>query len=204
MSFTQNDIIPPTSTFMGVSYSNLIAQWWNYIMTLDSLPPARFGMFLFLVGNVEGQNAPLSAQNIRVRVAQDVAVFFPILCEINAVNDFPANDTEIKRRQAVQRALSDPALLKVDINDFGLNGVTQLSRYYAESPDFIFDVPTDPGTLHSKFTPPMRPGNSRAVAAGYYLLLNPPNRAVTYTIGFDGIRHDGYHSKATYEVEYVP
>jgi hypothetical protein len=189
---------------MGVSYSNLIAQWWNYIMTLDSMPPARFGMFLFLVGNVEGQPAPLSAQNIRVRVAQNVAVFFPVLCEINAARDFPANDTEIKRRLAVQRALSGPAQLKVDVNGFSLSGVAQLSDYYAESPDFIFDVPADPGTLHSKFNPAMNAGNSRAVAAGYYLLLKPPNRAVTYTIGFDGTRNDGYHSKATYEVEFVP
>ncbi len=207
MSFIESDVImPPDRTFIGSNYSNLIATWWNYIITLNGMPPKLSGMFLFLLGNVEGVNPPLPAQP-QIGIFNDSAVFFPVLCEIYAQADFPNLDTEIKRRNKMQTALASPKILRAHISDgthdIKLDGTGQLSKYYAESPDFMFDVPGGAGTLANKFKPPMKPGSSRAVAGGYYLLLKPPNKPATYDIEFEGERHDGYHTQAKYNIKFT-
>ena len=158
MSFTVDNIVPPDQNFLGTSYGNLIPTWWNYIVALKTgTSPARFGMFLFLVGNVEGQDPPYPPQP-KITVLKDVAVFFPTLCEVVSVSDHPDKNTEIKRREVLHDALQDPHLLKAEINGFELNGIGDFSKYYVESPEFELDVPQDSETLHSKFDPPMSPG----------------------------------------------
>lgn len=201
MAFSRSNIYRTDQLFCGLSYSDLIPMWWNYIMTLRNNPPQQLGRLLYLLGNVEGQSHPLPNQS-PIQVTKDTAVFFPILCEIVSKKDHPALDSEMERRVDLQNTLASPNILDATINGYHLSkGV--LDNYYAESSDFIFDVPGTAGSLRTKFNPPIRQGSDRAVAGGYYLLLKPPNSETTYNIHFEGKNNKGYHTEATYQVNYV-
>ncbi len=206
MAFSKRDIISSDKLFCGLSRGAIVTLWWNYIITTKGGPPQPVGKFLFLLGNVEGQTPPLPPQP-PISVLSDTAVFFPVLCEIIAFKDFESEitaydgqDSDLRRRTKMQNILVKPPVLKVSINGYKLNGLKDLSEYYVESPDFIFDVPKPSDTLRMKFAPVIKTGSSRAVAGGFYLLLKPPNKRTTYKIKFEGENSNGYRTEAEYTV----
>ena len=203
MAFSEANIIPPQEVYGGLTYGDLIGNWWNYIVTLADRSPTQMGRLLYLLGNVEGEDpSPPSQPPVDADVFTDVAVFFPVLCEVVAVKDHPQYNTEIKRRMNLQNTLANPVTLKANINGYSLSGIESFSKYYTESSDFILDVPKN-SKLRTKFDPPLKVGSGRAVGGGYFLLIRPPNKATTYKIRFEGENRNGYHVRASYDVHFI-
>ena len=100
----------------------------------------------------------------------------------------------IRRRESADRQ-KDPVLLSVKIN--GVR-IPNLKKYYAESPEFVLDIPKSSKLRHS-FDPLPRIGKSPAVSAGYWIMLRPLPPG-TYKIIFKGKHADGYMSCGDYTI----
>ena len=105
-------------------------------------------------------------------------------------------------REGVRNYLDNPPTLKVKIDNFQLSGRSKFDDYYAETIAFTHDVPQN-SKLRKLFVPASSHGSSRAVSAGWWLLLRPPNQITNRSITFEGEAKNGYHTSATYDLKYV-
>ena len=179
MPFTKNDIIPPKEPYMGLTYGDIAAMWWQHIMSITAAgtdPPPQTGPIFFIRGNIEGNELPLPKKE--VKPFKDMAVFFPVLCALDDEKDNPTEKTEVKLRDGVRNYLNNPPILKVKIDNLELSGRVKLNEYYAETVSFIHDVPIN-SKLRNLFVPNSMSGSRRAVSAGWWLLLRPPNQLIT-------------------------
>jgi hypothetical protein len=100
----------------------------------------------------------------------------------------------IRRSESAERQ-RNPLLLSVKIN--GVR-IPNLKNYYAESPEFVLDIPKS-SKLRRSFDPVPRIGKSPAVSAGYWIMLRPLPPG-TYKIIFKGKHADGYVSYGNYTI----
>ena len=95
MVFSKNDVIPPKEPYMGLTYGDLAAMWWQHIMSITAGmdPPPQTGPIFFIRGNIEG-NEPIPLPKREVKPFKDMAVFFPVLC---ALDDDWINQLKIQK-----------------------------------------------------------------------------------------------------------
>jgi hypothetical protein len=192
MKFSSRFIVRPNENFNGLSYGDWASNWWNWFVSDQT----QFGSVYFLRGNTDKEHAIVMKGNNSPIVYSDTAIFFPIICTITSRLLFPDASTQTMRRKGSTARQKNPLVLSATINH---TTIPNLRSYYAESPEFILEVPKS-SKQRLAFDPPLRVGKSPAVSAGYWLLLKPLPPG-TYTIKFKGIHEDGFVSSGNYTVK---
>jgi hypothetical protein len=101
----------------------------------------------------------------------------------------------VRRRSESAERQKNPLLLSLVIN--GIR-IPNLKNYYAESPEFVLDIPKS-SKLRRSFDPIPRIGKSLAVSAGYWIMIRPLPPG-TYKLIFKGKHADGYLSYGDYTI----
>lgn len=192
MKFSSKFIVGPHENYNGLSYGDWSSIWWNWFVSDQT----QFGSVYFLRGNTDKESDIIRTGNKSPIVYSDTAIFFPIICTITSRLLFPDKSTHILRRKESAGRQRNPLDLSATINH---TRIPNLRKYYAESPEFILQVPQS-SNLRLPFDPPLRVGKSPAVSAGYWLLLKPlpPGK---YAIKFKGEHKDGFVSSGNYTVQ---
>jgi hypothetical protein len=191
MRFDTKLIVPPTETFNGLSYGNWVAIWWNWLFTNQK----QGGSVYFLRGNTDLEPVIIRTGREALTISVQTAIFFPIICTINSVLTNYRTDNTVINRMSSAASQKDPLTLKVSIDR---TNVTNLKKYYAESPEFIINVPLN-SAIRNYFKPIVKSGRAPAVAAGYWILIKrlPVGKHVIY---FEGKHQDGFKTSGTYEI----
>jgi len=184
-------MVPPNETFNGLSYGNWAAIWWNWLFSNQQ----QGGSVYFLRGNTDLESVIIRKGRNALTFDAQTAIFFPIICTINSILTNYGTGDAIVNRKTCANSQRDPLILKVIIDG---TKVTKLKRYYAESPEFIMNVPaTSP--IRKYFKPIVKSGQAQAVAAGYWILIKrlPVGKHVIY---FEGKHQDGFKTSGEYEI----
>jgi hypothetical protein len=191
MKFNLRLIVQPHENYKGLSYGCWSSVWWNWLFSDQTQSSSVY----FLRGNTDkeppiirtGKNGPI--------IYSDSAIFFPIICTITSKHLFEHASTQVIRRSESAQRQKNLLLLSVDIN--GVR-IPNLKNYYAESPEFVLNIPKSSKLRHS-LDPIPRTGRSFAVSAGYWIMLRPLPPG-TYRIIFKGKHADGYLSYGDYTI----
>ena len=185
MKFDLRLIVHPHENFNGLSYGCWTSIWWNWLFS-DQI---QYGSVHFLRGNIEKESPIKRTGRSAPIIYSDTAIFFPIICTIEHAS------TQVRRRSESAERQKNPLLLSVKIN--GVR-IPNLKNYYAESPEFVLDIPKS-SKVRRYFDPLPRIGKSPAVSAGYWIMLRPLPPG-TYKIIFKGIHKDGWESGGDYTI----
>ena len=195
MEFNSHFVLKPAENYKGLSYGSWVATWWNWLFSdqtqLDSV--------YFLRGNIDKESCMVTNNTHGSTIYVGTAIFFPIICTIRCKLFFPKSCTEMIRRSESEQSQRNPKRLWASVNG---NKIRDLRAYYAESPEFILQIPKA-SPLRGFFDPVPRIGKGEAVAAGYWLLLKSLPVG-TYRIKFEGIHKDGFRSGGDYFVKIIP
>jgi hypothetical protein len=194
MKFSPRFIVPPHENFKGLSYGCWAAIWWNWLFS----DQVQFSSVYFLRGNTDTESAIIRTGRKGPKIYSDTAIFFPIICTITTKMIFPHATTQMIRRSESAARQKKPLFLRAIINGYS---IPNLKNYYAESPEFVLEVPKS-SKLRQSFDPPVSIGKSPAVAAGYWLMVKPLPTG-TYRIKFEGRHEDGFTSCGNYTVKIV-
>ena len=189
MSFDSSLIVQPTLCHNGMTYGQWAAIWSNWLFSNQN----QVGSTFFFRGNVNNEDKISAINENHITIKRDAAIFFPIICTISSEEMAPYPSNEMLRRKDCTDPEQNPVSLYFKIND---TEIQELTRYYAESPEFVLEISTDSNLRHL-FKPPLKPGKSRAVSAGYWIMLKPlPGRK--YILEFEGVHRDGFRSAGLY------
>jgi hypothetical protein len=191
MKFDLKLIVQPHENFKGLSYGCWTSIWWNWLFS-DQL---QNGSVYFLRGNTDKESPIIRTGKNGPMICSETAIFFPIICTITSELLFEHASTQVIRRSESAERQRNPLLLSVKIN--GVR-IPNLKNYYAESPEFVLDIPKS-SKLRRSFDPVPRIGKSPAVSAGYWIMLRPLPPG-TYKIIFKGKHADGYVSYGNYTI----
>jgi hypothetical protein len=187
-------IVPPNRIYRGLSYGNWAAAWWNWLFSNNE----DFGSVYFLRGNVDLEPGIVRTGRNGLTLRSDTAIFFPIICTITSRLVYPNAYNEMIRRYKSAESQREPSRLVATIDDIE---ITNPIEYYAESPEFILDVPRA-STLRKYFKPMMRSGKGEAVTAGYWILIKPlpPGK---HRVRFEGKHQDGFRTTGDYSIRVI-
>ncbi|HZO11318.1 MAG TPA: hypothetical protein VFB48_04300 [Nitrososphaeraceae archaeon] len=196
MKFDLKFIVQPHENFNGLSYGCWTSIWWNWLFS-DQI---QFGSVYFLRGNTDKESPIIRTGKDGPMICSDTAIFFPIICTISSEHMFEHASTQSTRRSESAERQKNPLLLSVKIN--GVK-IPNLKNYYAESPEFVLDIPKS-SKIRLSFDPLPRIGKMPAVSAGYWIMLRPLPPG-TYRIIFKAKHSDGNvsHGKAKHADKYV-
>jgi hypothetical protein len=155
----------------------------------------QYGSVYFLRGNTDKEGPIIRTGKNGPIIYSDTAIFFPIICTITSQQLFEHASTEVIRRRDSVKRQKNPMSLGVEIN--GVR-IPNLKKYYAESPEFVLDIPKSSKVLRS-FDPLPRIGKKPAVSAGYWIMLRPLPPG-THKIIFKGKHADGFVSYGNYTI----
>ncbi|MFI5405356.1 MAG: hypothetical protein ACHQ1D_02455 [Nitrososphaerales archaeon] len=189
MKFDSSLIVPPSQNYKGLSYGEWAVIFWNWLFSNQT----QSGPVYFLRGNVDNEPAIVKKENSEVMIFSDRGVFFPIICTIYSKLNHPTITNSIERRKNAADSQKHPKLLRAKIDN---SVISDLRRYYAETPEFTVDI-SKYNILRMKFDPPIPPGKAPAVSAGYWLLVKslPVGK---HRIEFEGIHKDGFRTFGQY------
>lgn len=189
MKFDSSLILPPSQNYKGLSYGEWAVIFWNWLFSNQT----QSGSVYFLRGNVDNERVIMKNENSEGMIYSDTGVFFPIICTINSRLNHPSVSNSIERRKNAAYSQKHPKLLRAEVDH---SVISDLQRYYAETPEFIVNVQKY-NTLRTQFDPPIPPGKAPAVSAGYWVLLKslPVGK---HTIEFEGIHEDGFRTFGHY------
>jgi hypothetical protein len=191
MKFDLRLIVQPHENYNGLSYGYWTSIWWNWLFS-DQI---QNGSVYFLRGNTENESPIIRTGKNGPIIYSDTAIFFPIICTITSEHLFEHASSEVIRRSESAQRQKNPLLLSVKINGAR---IPNLKNYYAESPEFVLDIPKS-SKLQCYFDPLPRIGKSPAVSAGYWIMLRPLPPG-THKIIFKGKHADGYVSYGDYTI----
>jgi hypothetical protein len=192
--FDLSFIVPPNWIYKGLSYGNWAATWWNWLFSNQE----QVGLVYFLRGNVDLERGIVRTGRNELTIYSDTAIFFPIICTITSRLVFPNAVNEMVRRKESAERQREPSRLMVTIDDIE---IPNLHEYYAESPEFILDVP-ESSPLRNYFEPVVRSGKGEAVTAGYWILTKPLPTG-KHRIKFEGRHQDGFTTTGDYSVRVI-
>lgn len=192
MKFSSRFIVPPRENFKGLSYGCWASIWWNWLFS----DQVQYGPVYFLRGNTDKEADIIRTGRNGPTLSSGTAIFFPIICTITTKLIFPHATTQMIRRMESTERQKNPLVLRATINGIS---IPNLENYYAESPEFILEIP-ESSKLRASFDVPVHVGSAPAVAAGYWLLLKPLPPG-TYKIDFKGMHEDGFIAHGEYTVK---
>jgi len=192
MKFSRRFIVPPHENFRGLSYGCWASIWWNWLFS----DQVQCGPVYFLRGNTDKEHEIIRIGRNGLTLSSGTAIFFPIICTITTQLMFPHAKTQMIRRMESTERQKNPLVLKATINGIS---IPNLENYYAESPEFILEIPKS-SKLRASFDIPVHTGSAPAVAAGYWLLLRPLPSG-TYRIDFKGKHKDEFITHGEYTVK---
>ena len=192
MRFDRRLIVPPNETFNGLSYGNWAAIWWNWLFSEQE----QAGSVNFLRGNTDLEPVIVKKGRRALTFNAETAIFFPIICTISSMLTNDRTHDALINRKCSADSQREPSILKVTID--GIK-VPDLKKYYAESPEFILNVPEN-AAIRKYFKPIVKGGKAPAVAAGYWVLIKrlPIGKHVIY---FEGKHQDGFKTSGEYEIK---
>jgi hypothetical protein len=194
LGFDLNFIVPPNWIYRGLSYGNWAATWWNWLFSNQE----QVGSVYFLRGNTDLEQGIVRTGRNGLTLFSDTAIFFPIICTITSRLVFPNPVNEMTRRSESAERQREPSRLMVIIDD---TGIPNLDEYYAESPEFILDVP-ESSPLRNCFEPLVQSGKGEAVTAGYWILIKPLPTG-KHRIQFEGRHQDGFRTTGDYSIRVI-
>lgn len=187
-------IVPPTEIYHGLSYGNWAATWCNWLFSDQN----QVGSVYFLRGSVDKESAVVMTGKNGLKFYSDIAIFFPIICTMSSKLFNPKVINEMQMRKDSTETERDPVLLKLKIND---TEIPNLYDYYAESHEFTLEI-NRLSPILPFFTSPVRIGRSKAVTAGYWILLKPLPIG-EYGIKFEGKHSDGFITSGHYSIKII-
>ena len=194
MNFDLKYIVRPGETYNGLSYGSWAAIWCNWLFSDQQ----QDGSVYFLRGNIDKEPNIIMTGKNAIKVYDDVAIFFPIICTFSSKIFNPDAVTEMLRRKDSTGPERDPIKLKLEMNELE---VSNLHEFYAESPEFTMEISRMSPILRF-FDPPVTIGRSEAVIAGYWILIRPLPVG-KYRINFEGMHRDGFKTSGDYSIRII-
>jgi len=168
------DFFPMDSKPFGLSYSEWVVKWWQWISSIPkSINPAfdwsgskiyqnqNDSRVLFLCQTYEGvKNTPCR----RNKITRGTSIFMPIINWISLMQYDGNSDNELVEIASSKMDVVGP--LELTINGITVN--KGLEKYRIQSPFFEINLPQN-----NIFD--ISPGKRRCVSDGYWIFLNPIN-----------------------------
>jgi len=224
------DIVRPDETYKGMSYSDLIKYWWNWIFSANPDYRQDYGI-VFLRGNIGASyksthetgklammSDPAFVYNrtglMGITISTDSSLFFPIYDSQFVVGDHFDGTQVGSTLECRSAAKMDFQLLTAAWANYHIiepsaakssktRIVNDLGKYYAESSPFGLVV-SDRNKMKDLYDgDPLQPGQYEGVAVGIYLLVTNFKQEGTYRFDFGGISRISYTTRAVYDIKIV-
>jgi hypothetical protein len=212
-------VVKPTENFRGMSYSEWVTVWCNWLLSED---PDTYdgGDMLFLRGNVnlkpvgdlEGGPRHLAQKGMYdrtgrsgERIFEGTSIMIPVIVSMLSISDV-YEGTKMRTPQQlwyytnidIERGAGLWATIMKKEEKRTYRIVENIKDYKVVTPLFKLIVP-DTSKLMNKMDIPIMPGLYDTVAAGFFILIRslPPS---TYRINFGGQGIGEYHTNSLYDI----
>jgi hypothetical protein len=213
------DVVSPKENFKGMSYSDWISIWANWLWSAD---PDNYdgGDMLFLRGNIDygpvggivGAPRFIDSKSIYDRtgekgetINEKTGILIPILTShLNCGGIFDGKKicTREKLRFCINKDIDRMYTVWANILNNGNKKPTRIVKnireFKVQSQVFKFSIPTD-SLLNAKSEMPDEVGEYESIVGGYFLILRSLPRT-SYRIMFGGRGPGTYYTNAIYDI----
>jgi hypothetical protein len=175
------------------------AEWWRWILSFGKSNNPLKG------ANV-AQNLPLiclsctgggedTSRELRIREENvEKPILIPIFTSEYSTAEMGKDISDEMLLSQAKDDVIDPKYLELIIED---QSIPNLEQFYVEAGPFAIKLPPD----HILDSDTIMPGTYRAMCAGYWMKLKPPQGQDNLIIQFGGTGRNGFHTKVRYSLK---